>query len=373
MHKNDFKFIIIFCLISILYIPKKSFSYVRCNGSNELCPQVNSLKYTDFPGVTDENGSGFSRNQDTYGICGRFSDVDSICYKLKSLGLWKSKSNCSVMDYQLWVYNKKHKKNGTLDELLTEDDKKIDNLSHEEILTYAKNIGFCPEDRFRSEFMGNNYGSKEYFKKNLSRDVNSRFSKIKSEAQFSLPGNCPECAELSPVLTNEQWKSVNVILANTTNSDPKLAAFNKINDLACPDSVRIKLPKGYSLQSPNGQDPKNWIDAALNQKEVLVIKIGGKTLDPSLGVADPSVWDHSSILAGALCDQDSSKPEGVEHCYYMIKNSWGLNCRNMKDTEDRKCDKNSGAVLLSWNAISKGIDGGARVGTALKLGQEHSK
>ncbi|MEQ1665205.1 MAG: hypothetical protein ABL927_07520 [Bdellovibrionales bacterium] len=166
---------------------------------------------------------------------------------------------------------------------------------------------------------------------------------------------------------------VNAKLHNDDDNDPNLQAFKMINELACPNSVRVKLPKGYSFQDSDGKDDKAWMDEALNQRDVLVFGIGGKTLDPSLGTDNPIVWDHAAVMAAALCDQDPSKPEGNEHCYYMIKNSWGLNCRHLKDTEDRKCDKNSGAILLTWSAIRSGLDGGARVTDVRKLAKIPNK
>jgi hypothetical protein len=358
------KFFLIIGFGLLLCISNISEAYVRCAGTNEVCPQVESLKYTDFPGVTDENGTGFSRNQDTYGACKRFADVDLVCYKLKQLGLWKSKSNCSVMDYQLWIYNKKRKEKGekgTLDGLLTTDGKKIDPIDDSDIIEYAEKVGFCPEDRFRSEFPGNEFGAKDYFQKNLARDVNSKLSKARTEAQVNLPVFCPECTEMSPVLSKEQWNVVKDQLTKATGEDPKLAAFNKINELACPPSQRVKLPKGYAVVVPEGKT-HDYLDYGLDRKEVFLVSIGGRTLDPSIKDSETFIQDHKAMIAGAECDQDPSKAEGVEHCYYIIKNSWGYNCRSVKDSENRKCDKASGAVLLTWEALRSGLDGGTWAG-----------
>jgi hypothetical protein len=365
--------------------------YSICDGSGEICPEKENLKVTDFLGVTDADGSGFSRNLDTQGLCDRFAGVDLICNELKKIGKWKTQSNCSALDFQLWLYNKEHKNigDGNLQDFLSKDSKKITKYINSDLLDYAQNFGVCSEENFRSEFPNNIFPIEKYINKNFSydkkelssfrnkniaRSVQTDFIKSKTEATHSLPEVCASCATFAPTLSNKDWEDIATILKSSKDTDSEFTAFNEINKKSCPAEKRVKLPADYTIQNlAEGKDQRKFVNETLNKLGIIKIGIGAKTLNPSFGVANQNVTDHAAIIAYASCDQSPDQKIGYLNCYYGIKNSWHLDCRTVKDTKDRLCDKKSGAVLLSWSGLFNGLDEGSGASEYTVLVRKNTK
>ncbi|MEQ1500552.1 MAG: hypothetical protein ABL917_04260 [Parcubacteria group bacterium] len=321
---------------------------LRIPKTGQICEQFENVGNNAFPGVKNDEDPNFSRNQDTVGSCTAFPWVDMACKKLKDLGLWKYDDQCSVSDFELNIVKLRGHPNHDIKDFLEETP-----ITNAEMYKYMFEIGFCPEKKFPSEFKANpkiNLG-------NYRNHYESFSGKINTEANISLPGVCKECEEMAPTLSKANMELIIKAAKKPGIDKPDFEALKKMNELACPPEVRVKFPKNWKFEVPPGNVDINHVRNLLAEKEVFNVAIDVRVLKgkaSELSRLDNKVVPHEVLVAGATVIDN--------RCFYVIKNSYGLNCAvgfdsktgtNSYDTSERMCDPKSGAILISEELLLK--------------------
>jgi hypothetical protein len=333
--------------------------YIDQYNQRGMCPANDVIDETDYPGVKAD--TSFSRILGTAPYCAAFSHVDAVCKKLKDLKLWNYDSQCSAMDLMLHYYKWRFEKYrfmkfppgpltiaGLLNQSFSSDGEK------EYINKYAHEIGFCPETDFPSEFI-NHSGLGNL--KNHYDDANA----FLTEGQASVQGNCPSCVEMAPTLSRNDWDLVSKIAMEKRSPTGAFEALDKMNQLACPSHKRVKLPMEYKFEdmsdfsfkesTPFNNKGMNPFFQVLLSGDPVVIPVWADKLSP--GDERYPHSSHSALVIGAYLQKGE--------CYYIIKNSWGMDCTRLKKealTEDFKCSKFTGALHVTWNTLIDMINPG---------------
>lgn len=251
---------------------------------------------------------------------------DYICYQLKSLGKLSNrpdfKKGCSALDLDIQAFaghNRDPHKNTITNYLGLVDPKKgiyVGNsakLNPEEYLDIAMKKGICPEGAMPSEFGADGLDLRKVY---LALQQHLKERKANTQAGVALDGWCKECHEIAPSLAESQWNAISDLLATTDLDTQDFQVLKKIDDIACPDNKRVKLPSTFKKMNHSTFELMN---AHLATQDAIAIMGIHATplLPPGASIDDREGDGHEVVVYGTTTFPDSPT------CYYALKVSWG--------------------------------------------------
>jgi hypothetical protein len=320
----------------------------------EYCPK-NIDDITDanaFPGFDPNNEKSFSRDQDAIGMCTSNAVSDYLCARLKADKVFDKmptairnqflKSGCSALDIHIQAFDKmcKGKVPYTLQTAFNSNNTggmpACLNSSVESILNVAAERGLCPESSIPSEFANFKSRGGEDGLKNLLLSLSERIRSRKAgtEAAGTEAGMCAECA-LTKNLATDQVDAIKKALSKNDPSED-FSKLMEITSIACPEDVRKltrdavrEIAKNVKNGSPRDNSP---IAQILQNQQLAIITLPASRLNPFISSAEDG--GHSVVVYTSQAVKVKKVFHGrewiEEKCYFGIKNSWGMQCKETK-------------------------------------------
>jgi hypothetical protein len=298
---------------------------------------------TSFPGFDPRNIKSFARTQGPYN-CLPTGFADFFCYHAKRLGVWPDKkvyeNGCSAMDMQLQLLQMKNLNFSSVEEFLNFSKFGLFNNIRDGFRV-AQEVGLCPEKRFPSEFMPRTSGLVDAY---YSFQKSYQASAV---AEASVLGifTCPECLKLAPSVDINGVpialkRDLGELISRLEFPRNSFEALKLLNQKACPDSLRIKVPQ---MQMRTGISQSAVYKQLEKSNPVLI------SLLPQYFLSDHEYQvqaqmsssgvpaQHLAIAIGAYRNQRNNQ------CYIVVKSSWGDEC--ISNPPNRIC-LTTGAVAI---------------------------
>lgn len=175
--------------------------------------------------------------------------------------------------------------------------------------------GFCLESEVRSSEFG-------FSESQNLKDLVLKVEELKNKAKANQPCDMERTLGASPLLSDLKkfLPTLEVAQFATQNWEQLIAS-------ACKN--KVQLPKFDIIKQTTAiNEAQTVIDNQLNKNSICGISY---SLSKLVGRTD--LEDHASVVIGRRWN------EKVQQCEYLVRNSWGKNCK-FKGRDDLYCDKN---------------------------------